>query len=121
MDGLDAANGRHLWSHRLQFRLAHPARHAACAYFASRGLVCATVEYQLPNQAAIRAMPAGQSHRRLCVTDAKSSIRWFKAHAAELGVDPERVIAGGGSAGAHISAIATMNPGLNDPADPDEL
>lgn len=94
-----------------QFRIA-------CAYFASRGLVCATVEYQLPDAAAIGAMPAGQSYKRLCVTDAKSAIRWFKANALELGIDPARIITGGGSAGAHISAIATHTPGLDDPADP---
>jgi acetyl esterase len=80
----------------------------ACAYFASRGLVCATSEYRLG------AKPT-------CVTDAKSAIRWFKGHATELGIDPTRIITGGGSAGGHISALATMNPGLNDPADPKEI
>lgn len=88
----------------------------ACAYFAGRGLVCATVEYQmLPKGAENR--PQGHSKKRVCVTDAKSAIRWFKQHAGELGIDPDRIITGGGSAGGHISALATMNPGLNDPAD----
>jgi len=80
----------------------------ACAYFASRGLVCATSDYRL-------------GAKRTCVTDAKSAIRWFKGHASELGIDPNRIITGGGSAGGHISALATMNPGLNDPADPKEI
>lgn len=88
----------------------------ACAYFASRGLVCATVGYQLPGKRAV--MPDGQSSKRLCITDAKSAIRWFKANAKELGLDPERIITGGGSAGAHISAIATHAPDLDDPTDP---
>lgn len=90
----------------------------ACAYFASRGMVCATAEYHLPDKAAIAALPPGQSHKRLCVTDAKSAIRWFKQHAAQLGIDPQRIVTGGGSAGGHVSALATLNPGLNDPADP---
>ena len=94
---------------------------AACAYFASRGLVCATVGYQLPDKSAVEAMPRGQSYKRLCVTDAKSAIRWFKRNASGLGVDPARIIAGGGSAGGHISALATMNPGLNDPGDPQDI
>jgi len=81
----------------------------ACAYFASRGLVCATAEYQLSGK------------KRVCITDAKSAIRWFKQHAGELGIDPNRIITGGGSAGGHISALATMNPGLNDPADPKDI
>ena len=95
-----------------QFRIA-------CAYFASRGLVCATAEYQmLPKNAKL---PAGETRKRVCVTDAKSAIRWFKQHANELGIDPQRIITGGGSAGGHISALATLNPGLNDPADPKDI
>jgi len=94
-----------------QFRIA-------CAYFASRGLVCATSEYQMLSAADAKILPAGETRKRVCVTDAKSAIRWFKQHAAELGIDPQRIITGGGSAGGHISALATMNPGLNDPADP---
>jgi dienelactone hydrolase len=97
-----------------QFRMA-------CAYFASRGLVCATAEYQMLDKKAKAQLPAGHSIKRACVTDAKSAIRWFKSHGAELGIDPARIITGGGSAGGHISALATMNPGLNDPDDPKEI
>ncbi|HEY1080883.1 MAG TPA: alpha/beta hydrolase [Prosthecobacter sp.] len=89
----------------------------ACAYFASRGLVCATVDYQMLSKADVKKRPAGESHKRVCITDAKSAIRWFKQKAPELGLDPQRIITGGGSAGGHISALATLNPGLNDPAD----
>ena len=90
----------------------------ACGYFASRGLVCATAEYQMIGR---RKPPEGESKKRVCVIDAKSAIRWFKQHAGELGIDPGRIIVGGGSAGGHISALATMNPGLNDPADPKDI
>lgn len=92
----------------------------ACAYFASRGLVCATAEYQMLAKDAPK-LPAGESKKRVCVTDAKSAIRWFKQHAGELGIDPDRIITGGGSAGGHISALATMNPGLNDTNDPKDI
>jgi acetyl esterase len=97
-----------------QFRIA-------CAYFASRGLVCATSEYQMLSKPDAAKLPAGETRKRVCVTDAKSAIRWFKQHASELGVDPQRIITGGGSAGGHISALATMNPGLNDPADSKDI
>lgn len=93
---------------------------AACAYFASRGLVCATVEYRMMNKSDAK-LPEGESNKLVCVTDAKSAIRWFKQRAGELGIDPARIITGGGSAGGHISALATMNPGLNDPADPKNI
>ncbi len=92
----------------------------ACAYFAKRGLVCATAEYQMLGKDAAK-LPEGESKKRVCVTDAKSAIRWFKQHADELGIDPARIITGGGSAGGHISALATLNPGLNDAADPKDI
>lgn len=90
-----------------------------CAYFASRGLVAATVTYRLVTKEDRKTMKGKMSAKRLCIPDAKSAIRWFKQHADELGVDPERIIVGGGSAGGHISLIATSNPGLNDPNDPE--
>lgn len=93
----------------------------ASAYFASRGIVCATAEYQMLSGTDAKKLPAGESKKRVCVTDAKSAIRWFKQHAGELGIDPKRIITGGGSAGGHISALATLNPGLNDPADPKDI
>jgi dienelactone hydrolase len=89
----------------------------ACAYFASRGLVCATAEYQMLSATQAKTLPAGVTRKRVCVTDAKSAIRWFKQKAPELGIDPQRIITGGGSAGGHIAVLATTNPGLNDPAD----
>jgi acetyl esterase len=93
----------------------------ACAYFASRGLVCATAEYQMLSAADAKKLPAGETRKRVCVTDAKSAIRWFKQNASELGIDPNKIVTGGGSAGGHISALATLNPGLNDPADPKDI
>lgn len=88
-----------------------------CDYFSKRGLVAATVTYRLAKGGALKDLEKGQSRKRLCVPDAKSAIRWFKANAPDLGVDPKRIIAGGGSAGGHISLVSTHNPGLNDPGD----
>ncbi|MFA6563213.1 MAG: alpha/beta hydrolase [Verrucomicrobiia bacterium] len=93
----------------------------ACHYFASRGLVAATVNYRMLSKADAAKLPKGETRKRVCITDAKSAIRWFKQHAAELGIDPVRVITGGGSAGGHISVLATTNPGLNDSADPKDM
>ncbi len=92
-----------------------------CAYFASRGLVATTVTYRLATKEEKKAMKSDKSAKSLCVPDAKSAIRWFKQHAAELGVNPDRIIVSGGSAGGHIGLIATSNPGLNDPKDPEGL
>lgn len=92
-----------------------------CHYFASRGLVAATVTYRLAGKEAQSELKEGESRKRLCVPDAKSAIRWFKQNAEKLGIDPERIIVGGGSAGGHIGLIATSNPGLNDSNDPDDI
>lgn len=90
----------------------------ACEYLASRGLVAATANYRMLKKNERAELPNAAAYKRVCVTDAKSAIRWMKTHAEELGVDPARIITGGGSAGGHVSVLATTNPGLNDPADP---
>lgn len=93
----------------------------ACHYLASRGLVAATANYQMLTKQAAAQLPASETCKRVCVTDAKSAIRWFKQHAGELGIDPKRLVVGGGSAGGHIAVLATLNPGLNDAADPRDV
>ncbi len=90
----------------------------AAYYFASRGLVAVTANYRMLGRDEVNALPKGESRKRVCITDAKSALRWFRQHARELGVDPARIIAGGGSAGAHVAVLANLNPGLDDPADP---
>ncbi len=79
-------------------------------YLASRGMVCIQVEYRLLDKASVTTPLS-------CVQDAKSSMRWVRSHAAELGIDPERIIAGGGSAGGHLAAVCGMIDGSDDPAD----
>jgi dienelactone hydrolase len=95
--------------HRMQFR-------DLCSYFASRGLVAATASYQLAPKTKPDKTVEGD-RKRVCIIDAKSAIRWYKQNAKELGIDPDRIIGGGGSAGGHIVLVATNNPGLNDPQD----
>tara|TARA_R110002073_G_scaffold43606_2_gene121572 strand:- start:6063 stop:6941 length:879 start_codon:yes stop_codon:yes gene_type:complete len=45
------------------------------------------------------------------VKDAKSAVRWIRGHAAELGIDPEKIVASGGSAGGHIAACTGVIQG----------
>ena len=93
----------------------------ACSYLASRGVVAATANYRKHTRAERDLLPEGESFKRVCITDAKSAIRWMKQHAGELGIDPARLIVGGGSAGGHVGVLATLTPGLDDPADPPEF
>lgn len=91
----------------------------ACIYFASRGLMAATASYRMHPRSAAEPFPQTKSFKRICITDAKSSIRWMKQQMAEQGIDPDQLIIGGGSAGGHIALLATTNPGLNDSSDPE--
>ncbi len=45
--------------------------------------------------------------------DVKRVIAWYRAHAAEFGGDPDFLCITGGSAGAHLAALAALTP--NDP------
>jgi acetyl esterase/lipase len=44
------------------------------------------------------------------VGDAKRAVTWMKKHAAEYGVNPEKIVLGGASAGAHIALLAGYTP-----------
>jgi len=67
-----------------------------CKYFSSRGMVAATVEYRVMGRHGVTPFE--------CIADAKSAIRWVRSHAEELGVDPNRIVASGGSAGGYLAA-----------------
>lgn len=79
-------------------------------YLATRGLVGIRVEY--------RTIPKGdKGPPTIPCHDAKSAMRFVRAHASELGVDPQRIAAAGGSAGGHLAAFTALVPGLDDPKD----
>lgn len=76
------------------------------AYLASRGMIAITAEYRVESRHKTTPFDA--------VADAKSAIRYVRIHAKELGVDPGRIAAGGGSAGGHLAAAAGNLPGLDE-------
>jgi acetyl esterase/lipase len=76
-----------------------PGQHySQCAHLASRGMVAMSAEYRVQSR--------NQTTPKECVEDGKSAIRWVRAYAAELGIDPTRIAAGGASAGGHVAAAA---------------
>ena len=80
-----------------------------CRYLADRGMVAAVADYRVASRHDVTADE--------CVKDAKSAVRWLRANAERLGIDPDRIAAGGGSAGGHLAAATATLPG-HDP-DPD--
>ena len=42
------------------------------------------------------------------MADARAGIRWVRSHAPMLGIDPNRIVASGGSAGGHLALSAAL-------------
>jgi acetyl esterase/lipase len=78
-------------------------------YFAKRGLICARADYRLRSRDNITPDK--------CVEDAISAMRWVRSHAPQFGIDPNRIIAAGGSAGGHLAACTFFAEGINAPDD----
>ena len=71
-----------------------------CEHFSKRGMVAITVEYRVSSRHGVKIDD--------CIEDAKSAMRWVRAHADELGIDPNRIAAAGGSAGGHLAACTSV-------------
>ena len=74
-------------------------------HLASRGIVAVRADYRVKSRHGVTP--------KECVEDAKSAVRWMRQNAAKLGIDPERIVASGGSAGGHIAACTAFTPGLD--------
>jgi len=48
------------------------------------------------------------------VRDAKAAIQWVRGNAEKLGVDPNKIVASGGSAGGHLAACAGVIKGFDE-------
>ncbi len=82
--------------------------HHQAKHLAARGMVAMAADYRVLNRQGVKG------HK--CVQDAKSAIRWARANAKRLGIDPNRIAAGGGSAGGHLAASTATLPDHDDPA-----
>jgi acetyl esterase/lipase len=74
-------------------------------YLVERGMVAVLATYTI------------ERHGRTefeSIADAKSAIRWIRKHADELGIDENRIAAGGGSAGGYLAACAALIKGLDE-------
>lgn len=71
-----------------------------CLPYLEKGLVVVNVEYR---QAAAAVAPAA-------VEDALTAAEWFRNNAAKYGVDKNKIIVTGGSAGGHLALMVAMAP-----------
>jgi acetyl esterase len=77
-----------------------------CKHLASRGMVAITADYRVASRQQVKAAS--------CVADAKSAVRFVRKEANRLGVDPNRIAAGGGSAGGHLAACCGVIQGFDE-------
>lgn len=80
-----------------------------CRYYSQRGLVAISFEYRIRMRHGTTVVES--------VADAKSAVRWARAHAQELGIDPTKIVVAGFSAGGHLAAAVGIVPGGDDPRD----
>jgi acetyl esterase/lipase len=77
-----------------------------CEYLASRGMVALSADYRVKSR--------NKTSPKECVKDGKSAIRWIRKHAGQLGIDPDKILAGGGSAGGHVAAATATTSGFEE-------
>jgi acetyl esterase/lipase len=78
-------------------------------HFARQGVVSFLVDYRVASRHGTTPFHALQ--------DAKSAMRFVRAHAAKFGVDSTRVVAVGGSAGGHLAAATAQVKGFEEPGE----
>ena len=85
----------------------HPKQfYQQARYFSDKGFLAISAEYRLENKHKTTPFE--------CVKDGKSAIRWLRVHANELGIDPNKIIASGASAGGHVAACTGVIKGFEE-------
>lgn len=85
--------------------------YAQAQHFASRGMVAMSVEY--------RTLAAHGTGPYEATADSFMAMRWVRRNAAELSVDPDAIVVGGGSVGGHMAAAVTFLQELAEPGEDD--
>ncbi|MDR6551894.1 alpha/beta hydrolase [Paenibacillus qinlingensis] len=100
-----------VWIHGGGWQGGHPEmllRH--CRLFAERGAVTFSIEYRLMPRDGHEAEPGQARSVETCIEDCRSAMRYIRIHAAELGIDPQRIAVVGDSAGGHLAVcLATID------------
>lgn len=83
-------------------------------YLASRGMTGILIDYRVTTRFP-GCTPLDAA------ADARSAVRWVRAHAKDLGIDPQKIVGFGGSAGAHAILSAAILRDGDDPEDDNSI
>ncbi|MEQ8809603.1 MAG: alpha/beta hydrolase [Imperialibacter sp.] len=83
------------WKSGNRYHLENQAK-----YLAKRGMVCFLADYRTENKNGTTPFEA--------LKDAKSAMRFVRKNARRFSIDPNRIVAGGGSAGGHLAAATAV-------------
>ena len=90
--------------------------HGACRRYAARGFVTATFQYRLSVNAD-GTYPHPNVTLVECVKDARSAVRWLRAHADEFAIATDRIVVSGQSAGGQLAWATALLDELNETTD----
>lgn len=71
-----------------------------CEYYAEKGMLAISIEYRLLNLHGVRTAD--------CITDAKDAIKWVRENEEKLGVDANKIVVDGFSAGGHLALSSAV-------------
>lgn len=99
-----------LWLHGGGWESGEPSQlYPHCAYFAGLGYLSVSAEYRLASD---------ETTLFETVEDARDAFYWLHENAASLGIDPERIVVAGESAGGHLAACVGYIPDPRSPGIP---
>jgi acetyl esterase/lipase len=91
-----------------------PGFYPFAEHFAEQGMVGISLEYRLRNASDGTTVFD-------CVRDARSAVRWLRENADDLGIDPAKIVAMGGSAGGHLAVSTALFDKVNEDSDPADV
>ena len=84
--------------------------YCVASHFAGKGWLGVSMQYRI--QRAERGTTVFDS-----VRDGRSAVRYLRTHAAEFGIDPNRIVVGGRSAGGHLAIGTALFDGVDEPGE----
>jgi acetyl esterase/lipase len=98
------------WGGGDRFRMNKEATVGLIHSLSAAGFVTASIEYRLTSVGVASALDSA--------ADCKDAVRFLAAHAAEYGINPDRIGTLGTSAGGHLTLVTALGDDADYPGDP---